>query len=80
MTEEDAVYETTHGPTVRFRYPGDKPDVLERYSDEEREIRRAAIRFASNVMLLSRTTRAGKLRLLCAEYIVTGSPWPNTDC
>jgi hypothetical protein len=60
MNEREAYYETTHGPTVRFRYPDDEPDVLERYSDEEREIRQAAIRFASNVMLLSRTTKAGK--------------------
>ena len=40
----------------------------------EREIQARALRFAGNILFLSRTHRAGQLRLLAARLLITGSP------
>jgi len=40
----------------------------------EREIRKRALQFAGNILFLSRTRKAGQLRLLAARNLITGSP------
>lgn len=40
----------------------------------EREIQARALRFAGNILFLSRTHKAGQLRLLAARHLITGSP------
>ena len=40
----------------------------------EREIQARALSFAGNILFLSRTHKAGQLRLLAARLLITGSP------
>jgi hypothetical protein len=46
----------------------------------EREIQARALRFAGNILFLSRTHKAGQLRLLAARHIITGSPTVEQIC
>jgi len=74
MDEAEAFFETTRGPQV-------DPDFV--FFDEEpegpppistKEVTRLTLEFVSDIMRWSRTTKAARLRLDCARYLVNG--WP----
>ena len=85
MTEEESELEE-----FRLQPPVDAGDLFpdELYFDEEqpvntrvfkpaiaeREIQAQALKFANNILFMSRTAKAAQLRLLVARYIITGSP------
>jgi hypothetical protein len=52
--------------------------MIDRVDADELAIFRASFRLANNMFSWSRTSRAGRLRFLCAMHIVTGEPDVDT--
>ncbi len=83
MTEEEAELEEfrlqPHVDAVdifpdELYFDGDRPTKAWKPAISQREIQRRALTFAGNILFLSRTRRAGQLRLLGARLLITGSP------
>lgn len=89
MTEEEAELEEfrlqPHVDAVDLvpdfvYFDGDRPTKIFKPAISEREIQARALRFAGNILFLSRTHKAGQLRLLAARHIITGSPSIEQIC
>jgi len=61
-------------PSVPFT--GDDEEMSDTPEIDLREVQAGALSFALTIMRFSRTTKAGKLRLAAAEYLVNGKPYP----
>jgi hypothetical protein len=55
-------------------FDGDRPTKIWKAAISQRAIQRRALTFANNILFLSRTRKAGQLRLLAARHIISGSP------
>ena len=76
MDEEEAFYEETRGQKAQadFIYSDEEPAGPPPLSSNE--VARLTTDFVVDIMLWSRTTKAARLRLDCARYLITGFPLP----
>jgi hypothetical protein len=74
MDEDEAYYETNHGQKVPadFIHFDEEPEGPPPISNKEAA--RLTMEFVADIMLWSRSTKAARLRLDCARYLVTGFP------